>query len=61
MTIAFAEEYRDAAIAQSLVRQIKAASTRPIRLMEVCGTHTMAIFRHGIRALLAEMAAVKSR
>ena len=54
MTIAFAEEYRDAAIAQSLVRQIKAASTRPIRLMEVCGTHTMAIFRHGIRALLPE-------
>jgi len=25
---------------------------RPIRLMEVCGTHTVAIFRHGIRTLL---------
>ena len=25
---------------------------RPVRLMEVCGTHTVAIFRHGIRALL---------
>jgi hydrogenase expression/formation protein HypD len=24
----------------------------PIRLMEVCGTHTVAIFRHGIRNLL---------
>jgi len=27
---------------------------RPVRLMEVCGTHTVAIFRQGIRALLPE-------
>lgn len=27
---------------------------RPLRLMEVCGTHTVAIFRHGIRDLLPE-------
>jgi hydrogenase expression/formation protein HypD len=27
---------------------------RPIRLMEVCGTHTVAIFRHGIRSLLPD-------
>jgi hydrogenase expression/formation protein HypD len=39
-------EYR-AAIA-ALARAIG----RPVRLMEVCGTHTVAIFRHGIRALL---------
>ncbi|HWR98280.1 MAG TPA: hydrogenase formation protein HypD [Candidatus Methanoperedens sp.] len=26
----------------------------PVRLMEVCGTHTVAIFRHGLRALLPE-------
>lgn len=25
---------------------------RPVRLMEVCGTHTVAIFRHGLRGLL---------
>jgi len=25
---------------------------RPVRLMEVCGTHTVSIFRHGIRSLL---------
>lgn len=25
---------------------------RPLRLMEVCGTHTVAIFRHGIRDIL---------
>ena len=27
---------------------------RPPRLMEVCGTHTMALFRHGLTPLLAE-------
>jgi hydrogenase expression/formation protein HypD len=54
MTIAYAEEYRDPAIAQHLVRKIQAARLEPVRLMEVCGTHTMAIFRHGIRALLPE-------
>ncbi len=27
---------------------------RPIQIMEVCGTHTVAIFRHGIRSLLPE-------
>ncbi|MHC4773296.1 MAG: hydrogenase formation protein HypD, partial [Planctomycetota bacterium] len=27
---------------------------RPIRVMEVCGTHTVSIFRHGIRTLLPE-------
>ncbi len=27
---------------------------RPVRLMEVCGTHTVAIFRQGIRDLLPE-------
>ena len=27
---------------------------RPVRLMEVCGTHTVAIFRHGIRTILPE-------
>jgi hydrogenase expression/formation protein HypD len=27
---------------------------RPIQIMEVCGTHTVSIFRHGIRSLLPE-------
>jgi hydrogenase expression/formation protein HypD len=25
---------------------------RPIKLMEVCGTHTVEIFRHGIRSVI---------
>jgi len=60
MSITHVEEYRDPAIAQSLVHQLETANTRPIRLMEVCGTHTMAIFRHGIRALLPNTIALLS-
>jgi hydrogenase expression/formation protein HypD len=52
MSITHAEEYRDPAIAQSLVHALNTVSKRPTRVMEVCGTHTMAIFRHGIRSLL---------
>ena len=54
MTLKYMEEYRDADIARSLVKKIKARSRRPIRLMEVCGTHTVSIFRSGIRSVLPE-------
>lgn len=46
------DEFRDAKIARPLVEKIKTLSQTPIRLMEVCGTHTMAIFRSGIRSVL---------
>jgi hydrogenase expression/formation protein HypD len=45
-------EYRDKDLAQKLIEAIHARSRQPIRLMEVCGTHTVAIFRHGIRQVL---------
>ena len=54
MTLKYMEEYRDADIARSLVEKIKASSKRKIRLMEVCGTHTVSIFRSGIRSILPE-------
>lgn len=38
----------------SKIRELKSAINGPVRLMEVCGTHTVAIFRHGIRDLLPE-------
>jgi len=38
----------------SEIKELKSAVGRPVRLMEVCGTHTVAIFRHGIRDLLPE-------
>ncbi len=36
------------------IGELMAAIGRPVRLMEVCGTHTVAIFRQGIRNLLPE-------
>ena len=48
------EEYRDPGISKKLIKRINAISKKPVRLMEVCGTHTMSIFRHGIRSVLPE-------
>ncbi len=52
MTLKHIEEYRDADVAKRLIAKIKATSNRDIRLMEVCGTHTVSIFRSGIRSVL---------
>ncbi|MGB5986745.1 MAG: hydrogenase formation protein HypD [Desulfobacterales bacterium] len=54
MAIPFTQEYRDPQIARQLTREIRRRSQTPLRIMEVCGTHTVSIFRHGIRSLLPE-------
>ena len=46
------QEYRRKDLVAELARQITAKVDRPMTLMEVCGTHTMAIHRHGIAELL---------
>ncbi|MEJ2521113.1 MAG: hydrogenase formation protein HypD [Desulfuromonadales bacterium] len=48
------DEYRDSSLIKPLVVELRKALTKPVRLMEVCGTHTMAIFRNGIRTILPE-------
>jgi len=50
----FIDEFRDKGIAAGLIRRIQETSSRPIQLMEVCGTHTVSIFRYGIRGILPE-------
>jgi hydrogenase expression/formation protein HypD len=50
----FVDEFRDKEIAEGLIQRIQKTSTRPIQLMEVCGTHTVSIFRYGIRGVLPE-------
>ncbi len=52
MSIKHAEEYRDPEISREIARQVKQISKKQVRLMEVCGTHTMSIFRNGIRSVL---------
>jgi len=50
--VKFIDEYRDRELAKRLVARIHHQSTKPIKLMEFCGGHTVAIFKHGLRQLL---------
>ncbi len=52
MNSTYMHEFKNPEISKALVARIREKSTRPLRLMEVCGTHTMAIFRYGIRSVL---------
>ena len=50
----YLDEYRDPQLAKSLLEglQRRSFSKGEIRLMEICGTHTVAIFRSGLKQLL---------
>jgi hydrogenase expression/formation protein HypD len=48
----FVDEYRQEKLVRALAGKLAAITDRPLRFMEVCGTHTMAIFRHGLRRML---------
>lgn len=48
----YLDEYRDVSLARPLVEELKKAVTKPLRIMEVCGSHTMAVFRNGLRTIL---------
>lgn len=50
----YLDEYRDSALAKPLVEELKKSVSKPLRVMEVCGSHTMAIFRNGLRSILPE-------
>jgi hydrogenase expression/formation protein HypD len=50
----YVDEFRDSSLAKPLVAQLQKAVTKPLRIMEVCGSHTMAIFRNGLRSILPE-------
>jgi len=41
-------------IPQTLLENIKTMIPHPIRIMEVCGTHTVSIFKSGIKSLLPD-------
>ena len=53
-------EYRNKEICQNLIKNIFDIHKKEIRLMEVCGTHTMAIARNGIKKLLPETVSLLS-
>ncbi|MDP2934913.1 MAG: hydrogenase formation protein HypD, partial [Dehalococcoidia bacterium] len=51
-TLKYITEFRDSALANGLIQQIKRQSKTPARFMEFCGGHTVTIFRYGIRQVL---------
>jgi hydrogenase expression/formation protein HypD len=46
------KDFRNPKLAKLLVDSINRKSTRDIRLMEFCGSHTVAIFKYGLRQLM---------
>ncbi len=48
----FSEEFRDKVLVRELVTRLQELAPAPATLMEVCGTHTMAVARFGLKALL---------
>ena len=47
-------EFRNSALAKGLIAQVRRESKSPARLMEFCGSHTVSIFRYGIRQVLPD-------
>lgn len=53
-SLAFLDEFRSGPRTRGLLEELHRSVSAPLRIMEVCGTHTMAISRHGIRQALPE-------
>ncbi|HBW17436.1 MAG TPA: hydrogenase formation protein HypD [Desulfovibrio sp.] len=54
MSVDFTSSFKDPALCRGLLDRLHRELDRPLRFMEVCGTHTVAIFQSGIRPLLPE-------
>ena len=53
MNLQFVDEFRDPGLIRDLAREVaRLAGDRPAKIMEVCGGHTHAIYRHGLEDLL---------
>lgn len=50
----YVDEYRDPLQAESLLEAIRRRRAGPMRIMEICGGHTHAIYRSGLDQLLPE-------
>lgn len=51
------KELRDGSVTRALLNRIKGKTSRlnsPVRIMEVCGTHTMTVHRYGLKLPLEE-------
>jgi len=48
------DEFRDRALARRLLSKIKEFGSLKANIMEVCGTHTVVIFKQGLKGMLPE-------
>lgn len=47
-------EFRNSEIARRIAKRLATRVEYPVQFMEVCGTHTVSIFKHGLRQLLPQ-------
>ena len=57
----YLQEFRDPELANNILSEIRAVTTRPWAIMEVCGGQTHSIIRHGIDQLLPGKHRIDSR
>lgn len=48
------DQFKDPDLSRQLLEQMRQEISGPLRFMEVCGTHTVAIFQSGLHSLLPE-------
>jgi len=58
--VKYVDEYRRPEALQALARSVREMGVKGARVMEVCGTHTMAAARFGLRGLLGDAATLSS-
>jgi hydrogenase expression/formation protein HypD len=46
--------FRDPVVARKLIDAINSADIEPVKFMEVCGTHTVSIAKHGLRGVMPD-------
>jgi hydrogenase expression/formation protein HypD len=48
----YIKEFRDVSMCKKIIKNMHNKSSKPINIMEVCGSHTMAIYKNGIDKLI---------
>ncbi len=54
MSLELLKKFRDPELSRKILDKMESELDRELRFMEVCGTHTVAIFQSGLRSLLPE-------
>ncbi|MBE0429599.1 MAG: hydrogenase formation protein HypD [Thermoleophilia bacterium] len=50
----YLDDFRDRGLVRSLLADLEERFSQPVKVMEICGTHTMAVSRHGLRQAVPE-------